>query len=108
MKKLKVKLLFACVFLLGLLYPSSVIAQGPTGGAQGLTEATSELKTWISPVESIIYVIAVIIGMVGAFRITQKLYNGDRDVNKDFTNFGGGVVFLCVVNLILRAIFLGE
>ena len=108
MKKLKTRILFTCVFLLGILYPSNIMAQGPAGGAEGLNEAANQLRTWIAPVETIIYVIAVIVGLVGGLRITQKLYNGDRDVNKDFTNYGGGVVFLCVVGLILRAVFLGE
>ena len=92
-----------------ILFPALCFAQTgtPPGGIEGLEVANDTLIEWIAPTEKIIYSVAVIVGLIGGFRIAQKLFNGDRDVNKDMTNFGGACIFLVVVGLVLRGIFLG-
>ena len=105
MKKKCVNLAFIAL----ILVPCIAIAQNgaPPGGADGMEQASESVIEWIAPVENLIWASAVIIGLVGGARIAQKMFNGDRDINKDLTSYGGACVLLSVIGIILRSIFLG-
>lgn len=85
-----------------------VMAHAPGGiakGATALSSAASDLKAYFNPVATIIYIIAAIVGLVGAFRIYSKWQNGDQDVQKAAVGWLGSILFLLAVAAILQAVF---
>lgn len=105
----KVSLSFVLFIIFSLVGFYSYSQQGtPPGGINGFNEANDTLINWIAPIEKLVWTGAVLAGLVGGYRIAQKLFNGDRDTNKDLMQFGGGVLILVVIGLILRGIFLGQ
>jgi capsular polysaccharide biosynthesis protein len=66
MNKIKKMWATAVVFALGTV---SAFAQS---GVNGLTTATSTLKTYVAPVTNITLVIGGIVGIVGAIRVYSK------------------------------------
>ena len=55
-------------------------AQTGTAGVAGITTATSDIAKYGPVVQKLMYAIAAVIAMVGAFSIYFKMQNGDQDV----------------------------
>ena len=99
MNKLKKMWATAVLFALG---SASVFAKS---GVNGLTTATSTLKTYVAPVTNITLVIGGIVGIIGAIRVYSKWNSGDQDINKELMGWGGSCVFLVVSALVIKAFF---
>jgi Domain of unknown function (DUF4134) len=97
--------------LLLALTTSSTVAQvvnqtkGIGAGVQVLTQTTKDLQDYFRPMTTVMYVIAAIVGIFGAFRIYSKMQAGDQDVQKSAVNWGGSVLFLMAFAAILEAVF---
>ncbi|NCD68285.1 DUF4134 domain-containing protein [Mucilaginibacter agri] len=85
-----------------LLLSAQTFAQS---GVNGLTTATSTLKTYVDPVTNITLVIGGIVGIVGAIRVYSKWNSGDQDINKELMGWGGSCVLLVVSALVVKAFF---
>ena len=51
-------------------------------GKQAITSATTELKSYVDVVGSLVLAIGGVVGFVGGVRVYIKWNNGDQDVNK--------------------------
>lgn len=66
-------------------------------GSGAFTEATSIIKNYRQPVQDLMYAIAAVIAIVGAFNIYFKMQNGDQDVKKTIMlTLGGCVAFVAL------------
>lgn len=63
----------------------------------GFTKATAEFIKYQEPVRKLLYAIAAVIALVGAFSIYFKMQNGDQDVKKSIMlTIGGCVAFIAM------------
>lgn len=67
------------------------------GISSGLQEIATKFQTYVDPVQKIVYAIAAICAVVGAFTIYFKMTNGDQDVKKTIMLTVGGVAGLVVL-----------
>ncbi len=92
MKKIFQNLRERALYLL-LFSASGVIAQtrGIEAGATALQSLTSDMQAYIDPVTTVVYVVAAVVGLVGALRVS--------------TGWLGACLFLLIANTVLRAMF---
>lgn len=84
------------------LFSSEIFAQS---GVTGITAATNQIKTYITPACNIALAIGGVVGIVSSVRIYQKWNSGDQDINKELMSFGGSCVFLIVAPLVVKGFF---
>lgn len=78
---------------------SAMAAQGT--GAAALQNATTEFASYRDPVKKLMYAIAAVIVLVGAFNVYFKMQNGDQDVKKTIMlTVGGCVAFICMADFL--------
>lgn len=66
-------------------------------GASAIGNATSQLNGYDIAVKKLLYAIAAIISLVGAFNVYFKMQNGDQDVKKTIMmTIGGCVAFVAL------------
>lgn len=80
-------------------------AQAGTGG---IAQATDIIKNYNAPVRSLLYAIAAIIALIGAFNVFAKMQNGDQDVKKTILMTVGGCIALIAMAQALPAFFGGS
>lgn len=82
------------LFCVALTLSKSAHAAGEAG-VGGFTEAANTFQTYQGPVKKLLYAIASVIAIVGAFNIYFKMQNGDQDVKKTIMlTVGGCVAFI--------------
>lgn len=70
-------------------------------GAGGIDKATTSIGLYKEPVQRLIYAIACVVGLVGAFNIYFKMQNGDQDVKKSIMmTIGGCIALVCLAEAI--------
>lgn len=83
------------VVMMMYLSTNDLLAQA-SAGAGAFTNATTEIKRYQEPVRNLMYAIAAVIAIVGAFNIFFKMQNGDQDVKKTIMLvLGGCIAFVC-------------
>lgn len=91
------------------LYSTYLQAQTATlngdAGVAAIEDAQTQIKKYFAPVTVIIYIIAAIVGMIGAFKVYSKWQNGDQDVQKVAVGWFGSFLFLIIANTVLRSVF---
>lgn len=99
--------MFVKSIFLKFLSSSLAFAQpgGINAGATALQGLTSSLEAYIDPVTSVVYVIAAIVGIIGAFRVYTKWQDGKDNVMSVAGGWFGSCLFLLVANTVLRAMF---
>lgn len=66
-------------------------------GVGGIEKATTTIGLYQDSVQKLIYAIACIVGLVGAFNIYFKMQNGDQDVKKTIMmTIGGCIALVCL------------
>lgn len=87
---------------------TSVLAQtgGIAKGASALDSLTGELEAYLDPVTTVVYVVAAIIGVVGALRVYANWQQGKDNVMSGALGWFGAMLFLLVANTVVRAMFL--
>ena len=84
---------YCALFVLGFMYGMQAYAQG----AGGFSKATQEISTYSGPVQKLMYAIAAVIALVGAFNVYFKMQNGDQDVKKTIMlTIGGCIAFIAL------------
>lgn len=83
-------------------YNAAAFAQKGVGG---FTSATTEIQSYADPVQKLLYAIAAVISLVGAFNIYFKMQNGDQDVKKTIMMTIGGCVAFIAAATALPAFF---
>lgn len=81
-------LLFAVAVVLGF---NQALAADP------FAEATGKIAGYQPSVQRLLYAIAAIIALVGAFNVFHKMTNGDQDVKKTIMlTLGGCIALVCL------------
>lgn len=89
--------------ILGLAWTMFSMAQSK--GAAGFTSAATEISSYMKPVQTLLYAIAGVVSLVGAFNIYFKMQNGDQDVKKTIMMTVGGCVAFIAAATALPAFF---
>ena len=85
----------------GFLMACSAFAAGNNAGVSGISQAATTISEYRDPVQKLIYAIAAVIGIVGAFNVYFKMQNGDQDVKKTIMmTLGGCVALFCLAQCI--------
>ena len=92
---------YCALFVLGFVYGMQAFAQG----AGGFSKATQEISTYSGPVQKLMYAIAAVIALVGAFNVYFKMQNGDQDVKKTIMMTIGGCVAMVAMSTALPLFF---
>ncbi len=97
-------LVLACATI---AYNTMTYAQGHAGaaGVGAINGAANAFKSYLTPVQNLLYAIAGIIALVGCFTIFAKLQNGDQDVKKTIMQVVGGCVAFVAMAAALQAFF---
>lgn len=86
----------AAVFI--SMYAMQTLAQS-SKGETGFLDAANEISLYQDPVRKLMYAIAAVIAIVGAFNIYFKMQNGDQDVKKTIMmTIGGCVAFVAAAS----------
>lgn len=94
----------AVLFMLGFIGGiQATFAQGK--GAAGFQSATAEISGYATPVKNLMYAIAAVIALVGAFNVYFKMQNGDQDVKKTIMMTIGGCVAMVAMATALPLFF---
>lgn len=80
------------LFCVALALSQNANAQAGAAGAGGFADAANTFQTYQEPVKKLLYAIASVIAIVGAFNIYFKMQNGDQDVKKTIMMTVGGCV----------------
>lgn len=91
--------------LVGFMAVSFLAQAQNTAGSQGFVSATSEVKSYKEPVQNLMYAIAGVIALVGAFNVYFKMQNGDQDVKKTIMMTVGGCVAMIAMATALPKFF---
>ena len=91
------------LFMLGFMGGVQAFAQ--SRGASGFTSATTEISSYADPVKKLMYAIAAVIVLVGAFNVYFKMQNGDQDVKKTIMMTIGGCVAMVAMATALPMFF---
>ncbi|PWJ53419.1 uncharacterized protein DUF4134 [Dyadobacter jejuensis] len=96
------------LFIFGLLANSLLFAQtnGVQRGAQALTTLTNDLEAYLDPVTTVIYVVAAITAIIGAFRVFSNWQQGKDNVMSGAMGWFGAMLFLLIANAVVRAMFI--
>lgn len=90
-----------------LLPELSILSQpkGIQAGATALQSLATGLESYIDPVTTVIYVIAAIIGLVGALKVYINMQQSKDNVMANTAAWFGACLFILVANTILRLMF---
>ena len=73
--------------------------------ADPFADATSTITGYAPSVKKLLYAIAAIIALVGAFNVYHKMTNGDQDVKKTIMLTLGGCIAMLALSEALPAFF---
>ena len=90
---------------LALLFMMSTGYAMADAGSSAITGAVGTFKGYIDPVRNLLYVLAAIVSLVGAFNCYYKLQNGDQDVKKTIMMTIGGCAALVAMAVALPKFF---
>lgn len=94
------------LFMMGAFLGFCAFAEAETSkGGAGFTSATSEISSYATPVKNLMYAIAGVIALVGAFNVYFKMQNGDQDVKKTIMMTIGGCVAMVAMATALPMFF---
>lgn len=91
--------------LMAMIFTFGTYAADTSSGAEAITLVKDQVKTYVSQVRELVYVIAAVISIVGAFNIYHKMTNGDQDVKKTIMLTIGGCIGLIAMATALPKFF---
>lgn len=94
----------ACMFVVVFLCATGV-ALADAAGVTGINDATATFRSYLGPIKNLLYILAAIVSMIGAFSIYFKMQNGDQDVKKTIMMTVGGCVALVAMATALPSFF---
>jgi hypothetical protein len=90
----------------GLLFTQLSQAQNDIqSGAQALQDLTGDLEAYLDPVTAVVYIIAAILGIIGAIRVYSGWQAGKDNAWASASLWIGACLFLLIANTLLRAFF---
>jgi CBS domain containing-hemolysin-like protein len=93
--------IFSSLFLSQISQAQNDIA----AGAQALQALTGDLEAYLDPVTTVVYIIAAILGIIGAIRVYSGWQAGKDNAWAAASLWIGACLFLLIANTLLRAFF---
>lgn len=84
---------------------TAAYAQGMGGATAGLSAAATQVKGAFTTVQTLMYAICAIMGVVGAINVYSKWSNGDPDTRKSAASWFGALIFAGLVVAVLQGVF---
>ena len=94
--------------ILALFSSNAVFAQtnGVQKGAAALSTLSGDLELYLDPVTNVVYAVAMIVGVIGAFKVFSNWQQGKDNVMSGAMGWFGSMLFILVANTVVRAMFL--
>ncbi|MDF7813927.1 DUF4134 domain-containing protein [Hymenobacter sp. YC55] len=90
----------------GLLLTSQIMYGQGGNGTAGITDATTQVTSYFTPLTNLMYAIGAVLGLVGAIKVYGKWNSGDQDTQKTAVSWFGSMIFLVIVATVIRSFFL--
>jgi hypothetical protein len=74
-------------------------------GNAGITQATTQVKSYFDAGTNLMYAIGAVVGIIGAVKVFNKWNAGEPDTNKVAAAWFGSCIFLVVVATVLKSFF---
>lgn len=107
---MKLKRIGNKVFLtLASMYMSleTILAQDRIAqGSKALVDTKAKVQSYFDPLADIIYIVAAIVGLIGAIKVYSKFSSGDPDTGKTAASWFGAAIFIVVAVYALKAMFI--
>lgn len=91
--------------LMLILGAGNALAADDDAGAAVIGDVANSISSYQDPVQKLLYAIAAIIAIIGAFNIFNKMNNGDQDVKKTIMLTLGGCIALVALATALPSFF---
>lgn len=75
-------------------------------GSRALADTKSKVQGYFEPLADIIYIVAAIVGLIGAIKVYSKFSSGDPDTGKTAASWFGAAIFIVVAVYALKAMFI--
>lgn len=80
--------------------------QAGVPGTDGINGATNDVRSFFHPMSDLIMVIGALVGLVGGLRVYTMWNTGDRGVEKAIIGWFGSCIFLELVGVVVRSMFM--
>lgn len=104
--KLLERKFFLTVLSVMTMYECLLAQSGASNGIAAINEATSEIKSFYDPAKKLIWVIAAILGLVGAVKVYAKIIGKDSESSKHAMAFILGALALLIGETFVRRTFI--
>lgn len=81
-------------------------SSGAGAGASAISDATSEVTTYYDPLKKFIWVVAGVLGLVGAIKVYNKFNSSDPEASKNAAAFVGSGIALYAAEVFIRKMFI--
>ena len=81
-------------------------AQAAAPGVTGIYGAAADVRSFYKSVTDLIMAIGGLVGLVGGLRVYIKWNSGDRDITPDVMSWVGSSIFLLLVSVVMKSMFL--
>lgn len=75
-------------------------------GTKALADTKAKVQGYYDPLADIIYIVAAIVGLIGAIKVYSKFSSGDPDTGKTAASWFGAAIFIVVAVYALKAMFI--
>jgi len=99
--KTAIKMIAAILSLLALNLQAALAQDGNAG----ISQATSQVKSYFDTGTNLMYAIGAIVGLVGAIKVFKKWNDGEHDTGKVASSWFGSCIFLVIVATVLKSFF---
>jgi len=99
--KAVIKIIAAILSLLALNLQAALAQDGNAG----ISQATSQVKSYFDTGTNLMYAIGAIVGLVGAIKVFKKWNDGEHDTGKVASSWFGSCIFLVIVATVLKSFF---
>jgi len=75
-------------------------------GIDGITGATSDVRSFFNPLSDLIMAIGAIVGLAGGLRVYTMWNSGNTGVEQAVMGWFGSCIFLELVGVVMKAMFM--
>ena len=99
------KIISPLVLLFLILMVSNVNAQDLADGQAAIEEAADGIEGYFEAIQTVVFIMAGIIALLGAVRTFMKWQMGDPDVMSSAAGWFGSAIFLIVAVTVIQSFF---
>ena len=100
----RLKKMFSTIFIL-LVVSYAAIAQDLASGQAAIEEAADGISGYFESIQTLVFIMAGIIALLGAIRVFMKWQMGDPDVMSTAASWFGSSIFLIVAVTVIQSFF---